>query len=276
MSEPAYPVIGPCTPWITGSDVASCCDVGDCDTPALLDTVAEEASLALFEISGRRFNGICERTVRPCSDRCGCWGGYSINGPWYWTYNYWLPVWGWWNECGDKCGCSPLERIPLAGYPVQAITEVLIDGDVVDPSSYRLDNRRDLVRMDDPGPPYVKRYWPSCQNLALEADQPGTFQITYTWGIAPPQVALSAASELACLMWRSCSSGDCDLPDGVTRVTRAGITIDRTMLGHWLDPSQPTGLFSLDMFLRSYGNVIGQRTTAIYSPDIRQYGLRVT
>ena len=280
MSEPAYPVIGPCEPWIDAEDVAACCGV-PCDPPSVFDTMAEEATNALFEISGRRFNGICTRTVRPCADVCNCWGMSTVGGPWYWSYNYSTFVWGWFNENQDSCagGCNQRSSIPLAGYPVQSIVEVLIDGQVVPASGYRLDNRRSLTRMDDPGPPYVKNYWPFCQNLSIEADQPGTFQVTYRWGIAPPAQARAAAAELACLLWQSCpgnNNGNCVVPDGTTRITRLGVTIERNLLMKVLDPSQPTGLLNLDIFLRSYWGSTAQRQAAIWSPDIRGYGLRVT
>lgn len=275
MSEPAYPVIGPCSPWTTASDVLACCDIGECDTPSVLDDVAELASTTLFEVSGRRFNGICERVLRPYASPCQCWS--LIGGSrWVWSYSTAVGIWGWgwFNEGGDRRGCTPLQQITLPGYPVQQVTEVLIDGDVVDPATYRLDNRRDLVRMDDPGPPYVKNYWPGCQNLALEADQPGTFQVSYTWGMAPPQVGVEAAAELACELFKSCQGAECAIPAGATRVTRQGVTIERSLFTHWLDPSTPTGLLYLDLFLRSYWGGGTGRQAAIWSPDIRGYGLR--
>ena len=42
----------PCTPWITGDDVAECCSV-ETSSGALFDLAAEEASALLFELSGQ-------------------------------------------------------------------------------------------------------------------------------------------------------------------------------------------------------------------------------
>src|SRR5438128_508567 len=80
-------------------------------------------------------------------------------------------------------GCGCLSTVRLSGYPVREVSEVKIDGDVVDPSEYRLDGWQDLVRMDDPGPPVRKRRWPHSQNLALDDDQPNTFSVTYSHGV---------------------------------------------------------------------------------------------
>jgi hypothetical protein len=163
------PVLGPCTSWIDGADVAACCSsVPDFDDPAIFDAVALEASMALYEVSGRLFTGLCDPvTVRPCRDGCSCWGPSSLGlGPWYWSSAAWgAGGWGWGNECGDRLGCRPLSRIRLAGYPVREIVEVLVDGAVLPAlddngnPNYRLDRWRFLVRMDDPGPPVQPRSW---------------------------------------------------------------------------------------------------------------------
>src|SRR5207247_1889627 len=128
------------------------------------------------------------------------------------------------------CRCRPLSQIKLAGYPVREVSEVKIDGDVVDPSGYRLDGWRYLVRLDDPGPPLVHRRWPRCQNLALADDQPGTFSVSYSFGLDPPLIAVQAAAELACQLLKACASGSgagsSVLPVGVARVSRQGITLE--------------------------------------------------
>jgi hypothetical protein len=81
---------GSCSPWITGDDVADCCNV-ETTSGALFDVVAQQASDLLFEISGRLYAGECgPRTVRPACDSCVC--GYQvlsrghIVGPWDFGY----------------------------------------------------------------------------------------------------------------------------------------------------------------------------------------------
>ncbi|MFL5309679.1 MAG: hypothetical protein ACJ79H_04405 [Myxococcales bacterium] len=245
----------------------------------LLDVMALEASMALFEISGRQFTGLCGPvTVRPCRGSCGCWGSAAA-GPWYWSsapYGFgW--AWGWRNECGDRCGCEPMSRVKLAGYPVREIVEVKIDGVVVDPASYRLDRWRYLTRMDDPGPPVVRRHWPSCQNMSLEDDQPGTFSVSYRYGVDPPQLGRDAAAELGCQLYLQCADSDsCLLPEGTTKVDREGITIERGLLANWFDPTKPTGLPRLDTFLKAYWATRGRRRPMTFSPDVPPFPLRMT
>ena len=283
MSTPG-PVLGPCVSWCEAADVAACCGVSveDCVGPSSFDTVAWEASMALYELSGRRFNGGCERTVRPCRDLCGCWPPSSGLGPWYWTAAAWgvAPTglgWWWTNECGDRCGCGPLSKVDLPGYPVTEILEVKIDGDVlpaVDANgnpNYRLDRWEWLVRMDDPTNPGMPRRWPSCQNLALDETQPGTFAVTYRWGVAPPQLGIDAAAQLACELYKACGGGgsDCQLPTNTIRVQRQGVTVERNLLLAFLgDRTKPTGLPMLDLFLGTYWPTGRGRRPAVSSPDL--------
>lgn len=284
MSVPG-PVLGPCESWITGDDVAACCSLAS--NPANYDDVALEASMLLFEISGRLWPGPCERTVRPCRTRNACWAPtlYQHWADWSWSGYAWI------NESigGDLCGCAPLAKVKLGGYPVREISEVLIDGDVVDPATYRLDGWRWLVRLDDPGPPVTDRMWPACQNLALDDDQPGTWSVSYTWGVDPPPLGRSAAAELACELYRACSGEECGLPANATRIVRQGIEIQRTALLSYLAEGQATGLPLVDSFIAAYGMGFLPRTTgragartvrsarrpAVWTPDTPGYPKRV-
>lgn len=275
MSTPAGPILGPCSSWIDGADVRGCCSITatDPDTDTALDALAVEASMALFEISGRQFSGSCERTVRPCRSGCSCFGPSRSAGQTVVTWEAGLAL-GWWiDECGDRCGCGSTSTVRLAGYPVTEIVEVRIDGEVVDPSTYRLDGRRMLVRLADPGPPVRGRSWPACQNLALDADQPGTFEVRYLWGVAPPQLGRDAAAALACQLYKACASGtgECELPAGTTKVTRQGVTVERGLLLDWLDPKKPTGIVAIDVFLAAYARNSAVRRPAIFSPDVQRF-----
>lgn len=292
--EAAGPVLGPCSPWISGEDVLT--HAGGAiaaDTPPyLIDEFAYEAGAALFEISGRRFTGRCGPiTVRPCRNNCACWAPASLGlGPWYWTsYPWGVGAWGWWNELGDRKGCQPLSRVRLAGNPIREIVEVKIDGEVLDPldengnPNYRLDLWRDLVRMGDPGGPpgegdgrYQPRSWPGCQNLDLDDTEQGTFSITYYRGVDPPQLGRDAAAQLAVQLYLSSNGSACQLPAGTTQVTRQGVTVERGLLANWFDPTKATGIPALDLFLRAYFNIKAQRPSLVFSPDLQQYPVRMT
>lgn len=240
------------------------------------------ASQVLYELSGRRFSGVCETTARPCRVDCDCGlqvlsRGHVI-GPWDWGSNSWFWLGASWG-CGDNnpCGCLPLSRVLLSGYPVREITEVKIDGAVVDPTTYRLDERRWLTRVRDPAEPDTVLQWPSCQALDLPDTESGTFSVTYRYGMDPPIVAQHAAAELACQFFRLCSGADdCVLPANVSRTTRLGVTTERASVMNWfysrrLEKGWQTGLPTVDAFLSTYATQGLQRRPMTWSPDGARY-----
>lgn len=277
MSVPG-PVIGPCESWITADDVLACCraDVASSDDEAMLDELAVEASMLMWELSGRQYGGLCGPVkVRPCRQSCGCWGvpnSYGA-GPWYWSYDSGLAAWGWQSECSDdKCGCGSTSYVRLAGYPVREIVEVKIAGVVLDPSEYALVGWRKLLRTTDPGPPQQPRSWPGCQDLGLEDDQPGTFSITYTHGQDPPLAGIRAAAEFACELYNACQGGACRLPSGIVQVVRQGVTFNRVApIGEYLRAGA-TGLTFVDAFIGTYGGL--RRRSAVFSPDLQPFARR--
>jgi hypothetical protein len=266
----------PCTPWVTGDDVADCCEV-ETSSGVLFDAAAEQASALLFELSGRLFPGECgPKTVRPPCHGCAC--GYQVLsrgyvvGPWNWNG-------GVYSSLCDYClvSCSP-SRIKLSGYPVREIDEIKIDGDVVDPSLYTLWKRRYVTRLDD-------GHWPYQQNLTLADTEDGTFSISYTYGADPPEIGIAAAAQLGCEIYNACANGgagaiDCALPAGVTRVTRQGITIEKQAFVSWgyigknqrgFAPGWKTGLSLVDAFLNAYNQAGIMRRPVFWGPGHRQY-----
>ena len=253
---------GACSPWITGDDVADCCNV-ETTSGSLFDTVATQASDLLFEISGRLYAGECgPRTVRPDCD--SCWCGYQVLsrghviGPW--DYGYPLML------C-DSCllACDP-SMVKLAGAPVREITEVLIDGAVVADTEYRLFNDRYLQRLNN-------TRWPRSQNLTLPDTEDSTFSVTYTYGADPPSLGVSAAAQIACELYKACDTGTCALPTGVTRITRQGVTIDKLAFTSWgyREGRWATGLALVDAFLATVNPSGLQRRPVIWAPGKRQY-----
>jgi hypothetical protein len=272
VSVPA-PVLGPCSPWITGADVAAYAGTEPEGGSGLLDGAALDAGMALFEISGRQFTGMCERTVRPAQQPCGCFGASGSAGFSPWSWGSGAGGWAWRNECGDQIGCQPMSRVKLAGYPVREVVLVKIDGAAVDPLTYRLDNWRYLTRLDDPGPPLVQRLWPGCQDMSLDDSQLGTFSVSYLHGIDPPQLGKDAAAQLAWHIYKSgppAQQAD-KLPTGATRVQRQGVTVERGLFANWFDASKPTGLVYVDLFLKAYWPTRAIRPPAVFSPDRQKF-----
>lgn len=284
---PPGPLLGPCRTWIEGEDIVTLCGA-DADTDAqLLDAAAVEASMLMYELSGRQFSGLCERTVRPCGTGCN---GFPYNWgqgvfPW-WGYGTGYG-WGWYgsiggNEGGPMCGCQPLSRVKLPGYPVREITEVKINGVVLDELdadgnlNYRLDGWRWLTRMADPTTtPADTRMWPSCQDESLEDSEAGTFSITYRYGVDPPPLGIEAARQFGCELFASMTGGDCKLPANVSKIIRQGLTQERvTPLAAALR-SGATGILAVDAFLAAYNPSGLRRRPAVYSPDVAPYAQRL-
>lgn len=262
------PDLGPCTDWITGDDVAACCSVETTDG-SIFDDAAEKAQQLLYELSGRLFAGECERTVRPCRTNCGCgWQVLSRGHLVSWRHESWY--------CDENpCGCAALSRVALAG-PVREVSEVKIDGAVVDAATYRIERNRWLVRVRDPADPDTALSWPGCQNLDLEDTEEGTFSITYTVGRDAPALGVEAAAQLACEIYKACdSSATCALPSGVTRIIRQGLTIEKAAFAAWAyqpgSRSQArgwrTGLSLVDAFLNAYNPAGVLRPPIFWAPS---------
>jgi hypothetical protein len=255
----------PCTPWITGDDVSACCSI-ETSSGAIFDEAAEQASALLFELSARQFPGECSKTVRPACDSCYC--GYQVLsrghviGPWDWGYPF--------AYLCDSClvACNP-SLVKFSGYPVREITEVLIDGDVVAASDYRIFRHRFLMRLDD-------GRWPAQQDLTLASTEDNTFSVEYTYGADPPSLGIAAAAQLGCEIYKECDGQTCALPKGTTRVTRQGITIDRLAFTSWAfkDGAWRTGLPLVDAFLSSYNAAGLMRRPVLYAPGKRAYAQR--
>ncbi len=239
---------GPCQPWIEPEDVAECCGIhAGSDNLEELTAAADNASAILFQLTGGRFTGTCERTVRPT--------GIAI---------CWAPR-------VHRLDTHMLSQVKLAGY-VTSIVEVLIDGDVIDPIGYRIDDHRYLTRMADAEG--QRQVWPQNQRMDLPPGDPDTFVVTYEHGLAPPGPGVAAAATLACELYKACPApgdnpGECRLPAGAKRIVRQGVTVEIVSALASMLAKGATGLTSVDAFLGVYGNK--GRAAAIWSPDIRPF-----
>lgn len=255
MSTPELAQTGPCSLWVTGEDVAATCDALDSSgDPTVYDNAAQEASDVLFALSGQQFAGECGPvTVRPCAGPCGCWPPGRVDVGWH------------------QRQCGWLSQVKLSGYPIREITEVLIDGAVIDPAEYRLDGRRYLTRLADADGRAQR--WPACQRLDLAETEEGTFAVTYTYGQDPPLLGIEAAQQLACQIAAAGpdASGDCALPDGTVVVTRQGVTIE-------LDRFIEDGISALPLvglFLQTYNPARLRKRSTVWSPDIAPHARQV-
>lgn len=103
--------------------------------------------------------------------------------------------------------------------PVWEILSVRVDGAVLPSTSYRQVVGDRLIRAD-------AGCWPNCQDY--RKDDCDGFTVEYLRGQPVREDAIRAVSILACRKLRDCGPGGngCgDLPDGVTSITREGISM---------------------------------------------------
>jgi hypothetical protein len=146
---------------------------------------------------------------------------------------------------------------------VAAVNEVKVDGVVIDPSAYRLDEWRGmplLVRTDG-------ECWPECQDMNLNDTEPGTFAVTYTPGEALPTSGAIAAGKLAGEFIKSCQGAECSLPQQVASLSRNGVEVQM------VDPTEfladgLTGVADVDLWIRAVNPARKSQRSRVYSPDL--------
>lgn len=264
------PTVGPCSSWITEDDVTSCCaGLADPPKPEQFATAITFATNILYRLSGRQFPGECERTLRPCSgNSCGCGvTGLDSGWSWFWwdpnvsAWSAWLPfAYDRFPLCGGCNGgvCDP-PSVTLPA-PVVDVTEVVINGEVLDPSAYAVVNYRELVRLDG-------NDWPTENDLSASSAVGGaanTWQVSYTYGRGPGDDGKAACALLACQIAQYLCNGDgsCLLNDRVRQIVREGVTFSLEDLERLLDRGR-TGVRLVDMWIESVNPNQNQRRARV-------------
>lgn len=233
------------------------------------DQQARATSLATFildALTGHQF-AQCPITVRPCGPACGSVLGYQVypamapvsGAPGTWMSPYVLN--GVWRNCGcaGGCTCAPTCRVDL-GRPVASVTEVKVDGLVLDSSAYALVGQW-LARTDG------GECWPSCQDPGVPDTEEGTFSVTFSPGRALPVAGQIAAGMLAGEFIKACAGGECALPAQIASLTRQGVDVE------FVDPQTVfeggrTGIREVDLFVSAVNPHALRRRARVMSPDL--------
>ena len=261
---------GPCQVWdldlgcclVSGSVPDPCLGDGTPVPQELIDSMILASSQFMWRATGMQF-GCCTVTIRPCRacrDECCLpgegWGGWGF--PWYPVHQ----ADGSWTNiscaCVDQCSCVNVCEIPLP-YPVCSVDEVLIDGVVVDPTTYRVDEFKKLVRLGSD-------CWPKCNDLTKPDTEEGTWSVTVTYGRPVPELVRLAANEFACQLIKKCLGKPCDLPQRIQSINRQG------MSATFLDPMEfmqngLTGIFLVDLVIKTYNPKRLYKKPSVASPD---------
>lgn len=254
---------GPCADWCSIDDIRNLGAYANTTTlpdPAVLRMIPV-ASKMLYDRTARRFSGVCPATVRPSRRPQG-----SLLSPWLGPWlSSWQSDWGigscWSPGQPFACSCDIPSQVSLGYYPIRQITEVKVDGTVLSPTAYRLDDHRWLTRIDGSG-------WPSCQDLTADPSLTNTFQVAFLYGAEPGPDGVLAASVLTGELALAASNQTCRLPRRIVSITRQGQT------QQLFDPTSlmEKGMFGIpeiDAFVTGVNPNRLQRRASISSPDSR-------
>lgn len=224
----------PCAPWSTEFS----CAAMDVDTQEMRDRAAEVSTWVLWGLSGRQFGVSCPVVVRPCVDRC-------------------RPCPSWHQPCHLRGGV--LLDLGRGGVNVTAVT---VDGAALPAEAWTVQDGRWLRRLDG-------QSWPTRQDYSLPTTDVGTWSVTYTVGVSPPEAGVLAAEVLNCEVLRALrpdDDGRCKLPRRTRTVARSGVTVEL------IDPATflvggKMGLAEVDWFL-TIANPSGMsEPPRVWSPD---------
>lgn len=265
--------VSPCRPWCEVPDLeesgvdpehlalthpAWCCDkanLADPDQRARMVWAALAASSLLFRMSDLRYNGGCTSEEVLCLRMAGgcCrlgWGDDWRSRP--------VPTGDgltWQNiGCGrSSCDCSTAgRRIVLPYGPVVSIESVTIDDELIPDDAYRLVDGSIYFCDAVPG------------DLCFDACSGAGLRVAWTWGQAPPPDGITAACVYACELYKSCAGQPCQIPRGLRKVTKPGVSFDVLNPLDFLEKGR-TGITEVDAFLASLG---GAPSTVIFPEDV--------
>lgn len=237
------------------SAAVDCPEIGD--SGDLLAAKAAAVSL-LWNWTGRKF-GVCPVSIVPMLDEeliRSTYRGQAEQRVGRAASAVWHPVMvrgEIWNLGVDDSGYRHRTAMRLPP-PIHTVTEIRINGGVLDPSAYRVDNANRVVRIDG-------GRWPARQNYTDP-----TIEVEYLRGLEVPPAGQVAAAVLACEMAKALASrGDCKLPERIQTITREGVTMGFVDPFDGLERGQ-TGLWLVDSWVASVTR--SPRRPSVLSPDV--------
>lgn len=221
-----------CSPLLTADQI----EADGLDT-ADTDAIIAAARTVLIRLAGGRHVGECTHVIRP----------------------YRSPV------CVPPSAAAltaeRLDAIPL-GPTVASITEVKIDGVVIDAANYgigRIGGLKHLIRKDADS-------WPTSQDWKLASTETNTFEVTLVTGEPPDKLTVNAAVEVANELAKNLlDEADCAFGPGVTRATHQGVSVNYELAA---DQTSEAGRFpAVAHFVAAY-NPYGRPPGELYTPDV--------
>lgn len=256
---------GPCN-WSLNT---SCCSDWDSFEPATQEIAYSLATLTLWAATGRRF-GRCEITVQPCRQRKNlplyqafpvpAFGyGYGNSDGYLMPFSPYILDGTWYNGCWGGCSCRASCEIALDGPTTTAgVLSVKVNGEVVDPAAYQIQNNYLLVRIDG-------MCWPSCVDYSDQT--PPAFEVTYLRGDEEPSALQIAGGILACEFAKACIGDDgCRLPSRLQALSQQGVSVTVGPFNDYLDLGM-TDIPEVDRVIVALNPFRQQERSRVYSPD---------
>jgi hypothetical protein len=266
------PRTGPAVPWLKASDVLAAPALEEFEVAVeVAQQMAMVASEILYNASKRVYTGVADPvTVRPIArptdvdTRFGHRGvpqGYLAAGQNSTAYG--MPGGG-----VNYFGSSKPAEVELGGYPIVSIDTVKIDGLIIPPNEYYVQDRRVLVRClpSAEATPTERWGWPMVQRLDLPDSEPGTFSVTFQYGVAPPASGVLAATTLAVQLVLNYLGQDNSLPQRTVSVSRQGVSVQVASVIDLLKAGM-TGIYEVDVFIEAVNPNRSRLPSLVWSPD---------
>ena len=269
-------VMGICAPWASLAELKAGPALNSVIADGVLTDALQNASDILYALTGSKWAGVCTDVIRPTAETfLATIPTGSTSGTYF---NYTGPAWYGMPGCQFGCVCS---WDGLAGWgktryqrlryrppktPIVSVTEVRLDGAVLNPNRYRVDDGHYLVYL--PQATDKRSVWPCRQDMEAAVSADNTWQITYTAGRTPPiggkQSAMSLAFQLA-VAATPALEGQCRLPRRISTITRQGLTLAV------LDPFKifldgMTGLADVDLWIAAVNREKRTRGASAFRP----------
>jgi hypothetical protein len=215
---------------------------------------AKAASNLMWALSGRKYSGITTVTERYiCAGRVYRYGPSTnntqavlVDGDVANFYSDNLDFY----EGITADGTTSSSRIRLRGRPVTKIHTVRDrSGKIISPNKYYLVDHSTMQAA-------VGVPWTPCN-----------IEITYSYGIEPPTLGKMAARTLAIEFAKLWSGDVCELPQRVTSIARQGVSYTLLDSQDFVEDLR-TGLYVVDMFLKSVNPDKARAKARVFSPDV--------
>lgn len=276
------PRLGACSPWTDGGQVlalpwvtaaANAAIAKSALTQGQVDIICAQAATAasdiLYELSGRVFTGECGPvTIRPVSRPTdGDTRSASALG-WFSSTAYASGYGA--QSVGVAVHYATVEPPTIIlPYPVTQVTLVKIDGVAIPPAEYELRDHRTLVRIRPTASfsPTGRFGWPTSPVMDLPDTEPGTFSVTFTFGIPAPAAGQLAARKLAEYLALPQVGDSTHYPQRTVSVARQGVTTQVASVIDILE-KKSLGIWEVDAFLLAVNPHRNQRSAVVWSPDV--------